>query len=956
MKCLLWNPQSLQNKIADFISLLEDNDIDISFITESWMTSQNNQTSALLQEAGYNIFHFCRQNRKGGGVGIIARNKFIPKNGKLMAFHTFEIFMQSFKIPNSHPLTLVVIYRHGEESQTDFIREFYSLVKFLVTNTIYFLICGDFNIHVNKPDDRLALDFNDILETFSLVQSVHEPTHKLGNTLDLIIHDPTMLSISNILIEKPDRSDHFLVFFNISCQFDSSTKKQISFRNLKNVDFNSFRNDIENQVNYFLSNSNVHNFEETVSLFKEVFGNVVNVHAPIVTKTVEIHNTPAWIDLEFRKARSERRRLYKIWKRTRSDTDRELYVTARREVNDLSVGKRKLYFSSCISESSSSQRELFKICNSLLDVKKSSSLPDCENSALLADKFNQYFVQKITNIRNNMLTVDVDSIYINKLSYGIGGRGCAQSTLSQFNPISQDELKKIIKSRKIKTCAQDTFPAELLEACLDQILPALTEVVNISLTTGSIQGLKDAVITPLLKKYDLDKDRLANYRPVHGILYLSKIIETVISIQLAAHMDRNDLHVPHQSGYKPNHSCETLLLSLVDNILKTMDDMKCTIFLLLDLSSAFDTIDHDRELAILADEIGLQGVVLNWFRSYLLDRRQAVNIKGRISDFLNITYGAPQGSVLGPKLFNIYVRNFIRMLQEAGYTAHGYADDHQVGKIFSIEFQYNAIRCSIPHCLELIACWMKASFLKLNSSKSQVIIFAPKQLVGQLYIDEIKLRDGCRIPVSNLVTNLGAKFDSELTFAPQINAICSSSYKLLRNLASVRKFLSPDDLRILVQSIIVSRIDNCNSLLYGVLACNLNKLQKLQNACARMIYGKRKFEHVTPLLHELHWLPIRQRIVFKILLFVFKFFQNSLPIYLMDSLQVSERGEVMLKVPRTSTPYGDRAFSSCAPKLWNALPLHIRSSKSINYFRKQLKHHLFENFDIFIGRVNMYNE
>ena len=147
-----------------------------------------------------------------------------------------------------------------------------------------------------------------------------------------------------------------------------------------------------------------------------------------------------------------------------------------------------------------------------------------------------------------MLTVDVDSIYINKLSYGIGGRGSAQSTLSQFNPISQDELKKIIKSRKIKTCAQDTFPAELLEACLDQILPALTEVVNISLTTGSIQGLKDAVITPLLKKYDLDKDRLANYRPVHGILYLSKIIETVISIQLAAHMDRNDLHVPHHSS------------------------------------------------------------------------------------------------------------------------------------------------------------------------------------------------------------------------------------------------------------------------------------------------------------------------------------------------------------------------------------------------------------------------
>ena len=956
MKCLVWNPQSLQNKILDFINLLDDNEVDFSFITEHWMNSLNNHTTALLRESGYNFYHYFRKNRKGGGVGIIAKNKFIPKNGKTINYQTFEIFMQSFKIPNSHPLTLVVIYRHGKENNTDFIREFYDLVEFLFTNTIYFLICGDFNIHINKPNDRLTIDFIDILDTFSLKQSVHEPTHILGNTLDLIIHDPTLLNISDVSIEKPDRSDHFLVFFQMSCNFDCSNKKQITFRNLKNVDFDAFKNEVENKVDNFLTNSNVHNFEETVLLFKNTFGEVVNEHAPIVTKTVQINNTPGWIDTEFKAARSERRRLYKTWKRTQTIASREAYETSRCEVNNMSIAKRKLYFSKCISESSSSQRDIFKICNSLLDVRKSTSLPDCENSALLANKFNQYFVQKITDIRNNMKTVDVNNVYINKESYGIGGAGCAQSTLSRFNPVSEEELKKIILSRKIKTCAQDTIPAELLKACLDQILPALTKLVNISLSTGSIQGLKEAVITPLLKKYDLDKETLSNYRPVHNILYLSKVIETVVSIQLTGQMDRNNLHIPYQSGYKPNHSCETLLLSLVDSVLKTMDDKKCTIYMLLDLSSAFDTVEHDRELSILYNEIGLRDVALEWFESYLLDRRQAVNIKGSISEFSNTSYGVPQGSVLGPILFNIYVRNFIQMLNEAGYSVHGYADDHQVGRIFSIEFQYSAIRCSIPHCLELIACWMKASFLKLNSSKTQVIIFAPKQLVGQLYIEEIKLRDGCRIPVTNLVTNLGVQFDSELTFAPQINAICSSSYKLLRNLASVRKFLSTDDLRTLVQSIIVSRIDNCNSLLYGVLVRNLNKLQKLQNACARMIYGKKRYEHVTPLLHELHWLPIRQRIVFKILLFVYKFFNNSVPTYIMVALQVSERGESLLKVPRTSTPYGDRAFSNCAPKLWNALPTHIRCSATIGYFRSQLKHHLFENFEIFLHRANIYSE
>ena len=940
----------------DFVSLLQDNEVDFSFLIESWMTVQTNHTTALLKEAGYNLYHYHRPDRKGGGVGIVAKHSFLPKNVKPRKYHTFELFMQSFKIPNSHSITLVSLYRHGTEKNTDFIHEFYDLVEFLVTNIIYFLICGDFNIHVNKPNDQLTIDFNDVLNTFSLTQSVpvNMPTHKLGNTLDLIIHDATLFNIDNVCIERPDRSDHFLVFFQMSCHFATSNKRVVSFRNIKNVDLDSFRSDIEHQVESFLLNCNVNNFEDSVSLFKESFSSVVNTHAPIITKSVEISNTPDWIDSQYRTARSERRRLYKTWKQTRDQTDRENYEKSRSDVSDMSINKRKLHFSKFISECSSS-RALFQTFNSLLDVTKSTSLPDCENS-LLAEKFNQYFVQKISNIRHNMLTVDVENICVNKLSYGIGEMSCAQSTLSRFNPVSEDELKKIILSRKIKTCAQDTIPALLLKECIDQIIPALTKVVNISLSTGSIQGLKDAIITPILKKYDLDNEKLSNYRPIHNILYLSKVIENVVSLQLNTHLDENDIQIPHQSGYKSNHSCETLLLNLVDNILKTMDDMKCTIFLLIDLSSAFDTVDHDRELSILFNEIGLRDVTLDWFQSYLLGRRQAVNINGNISEFSNTEYGVPQGSVLGPILFNIYVRNFIHMLNQAGYSAHGYADDHQVGKIFSIEFQYDAIRCSIPKCLELIACWMKASFLKLNASKSQVIIFAPKQLISQLYIDEIKLRDGCRIPVSNLVTNLGVRMDFELSFAPHINAICSSGYKLLRNLASIRKFLSPDDLRILVQSIIISRIDNCNSLLYGVLASNLSKLQKLQNACARLIYNKKKSEHVTPLLRELHWLPVEQRIVFKILLLVFKFFQKSLPVYLTESLHVSERGQYMLKIPRTSTPYGDRAFSCCAPRLWNALPTHIRSSPSMTYFRAHAKHHLFENFEIFIHRAHLYIE
>ena len=903
------------------------------------------------------MYHYCRLNKQGGGVAIVARNTFIPKNGKSSSYETFEVYVQTLRVSkSSHPITLVVLYRLGKENESNFISEFYAFLEYLMTTFTQFLICGDFNIHVNKPNERFVSNFNDILNTFSLVQSVHGPTHTGGNTLDLIIHDPTVLNVSDIYVEAPGRSDHSLIFFKLHCNLEIKQKKEITFRNLKSVDIVSFKNDITSNLNNFLSNCDSENFEHTVSLFNQIFGEIVNSHAPVVTKSVDINQKPGWLDQEFRAARSERRRLYKIWKKDRTTANREKFELSKREVNNLSINKRKLYFSKCISDSSNSQRELFKICNSLLDTQKSTSLPDCEDFSQLANTFNQYFVQKITNIRHDMSTVNVDNVYVNKLRYGIGGATCAQSTLTTFQPVSAEELKKIILSHKVKTCADDSIPAQLLSNSLDEILPALVKLVNISLSTGSIEGLKDSVIIPLLKKQGIDKEMLSNYRPVANILYLSKLIETNVALQLNAHMDLNNLHIPYQSGYKAAHSCETLLLKINDDVLKAFDCGKCIIYLLLDLSSAFDTVDHDRLLEILYYEIGIRGTAFRWFESYLSNRRQTVKINGKSSDQLETTYGVPQGSVLGPILFNIYVRNFIHILNEAGYGAHGYADDHQVSKLFGIDFQFEAIQHSIPRCLDIVAHWMKASFLKLNSSKSQVIIFAPPKLASNIYIDQIKLRDGCWIPVSTRVTNLGVQFDSVLSYTPYINAICSQAYRLLRNLAAIRRFLSTDDLRTLVQSIVVSRIDNCNSLLYGVLAGNIKKLQRVQNACARLIYGKKKREHVTPLLQDLHWLPVRQRIIFKILLLVFKFFNNLAPFYIESVLSKSNRGEFILKVQRTNTQYGDRAFSNCAPKLWNALPLSIRASGTMGYFKSHLKHHLFANFDMYISHANIYNE
>ena len=363
-------------------------------------------------------------------------------------------------------------------------------------------------------------------------------------------------------------------------------------------------------------------------------------------------------------------------------------------------------------------------------------------------------------------------------------------------------------------------------------------------------------------------------------------------------------------------------------------------------------VDHDILHSILKEEIGLNGMVFQWFSSFLSGRTQSTKIGDSHSKLRDISYGVPQGSVLGPVLFNIYVRNFIATLEKAGFIVHGYADDHQLTYSFRIEFQYNAVCHFLPTGLDLISQLMSSYFLKLNAGKSQLLIFTPKNIRNQLFIDKVYLGHNTFIPVSLEAINLGVKLDHALTFAPQINMIISQGYSLISNIGQIRRYLNTDDLRTIVQALIVGKIDNCNSLLYGVSEYEITRLQKLQNSCARLIFGKKKYDSVSELLTKLHWLPIKQRIYFKILLLVFKFFKSRTPVYINECLQTADN--INLVIPRTLTPYGDRAFQNCAPRLWNSLPLNIRCIDTIATFKKHLKHYLFNNFQEFKSDIERY--
>lgn len=946
---MAWNPRSLNNKIEKFVQLLEDNDIQVAAISETWLTSSSNYVTGYLRERGYDIHHHHRDHQKGGGVALVFLHTLKKNNSKCYSYRSFECVSISFTGLHGRNLVFIVLYRCGDEPMSLFLTEFNDFIEYLHFAFTDFILCGDFNVHCNDLLNPDVMEFYQILNAFKLNQLVNEATHERGNTIDLVIHNPEQLTISDLNVCSDTPSDHSIIFFKLKYNINLQEQKVVKCRKLNAINLPQFNSDLTQKLDDFQLGNFPGGFKESVLKFNQIQYDLLNSYAPESVKTVNINNKPKWMDGEFKDARAMRRKYYKTWRRTGLETDREIFVNSRSAVAQLVEIKKRNYYAECIANCKDSQRELFKVCNNLLDKTKCSLLPTSNSPIDLANRFNSHFCNKIEKIRN-AFTLSNQSICPN---YMVNSFPIENATLDTFETVNNSQLLNIIKSAPIKTAPDDPIPAILLRGCLDTILPILVYLVNMSLLTGEMDGLKESVVTPLLKKAGADPEELANYRPITGIKYLGKLIERAALPQLNHHMISNKLHIPNQSGYKSDHSCETLLVRVINDILLNLDVSKCTVLLLLDLSAAFDTVDHDILLDILFKEIGLRDTVLKWFSSFLKGRRQAITINGVRSDYRDNQFGVPQGSVLGPVLFNIYVRSFIQFLESNGFSVHGYADDHQVFKSFRIEFQFSTIRSCLPKCLELVSMWMKKFFLKLNASKSQVVIFSPNSQSSSFVIQRVILADGSLITISKEAMNLGILLDSNLSFAPHIDMVISHCYMLLRDISSIRKFLSTDDIKSLVNSIVVARIDNGNSLFAGLSSYQVSRLQRLQNSCARVIYGARRRDHVSGLLKQLHWLPVRQRIIFKVLCLIFKCLHKTAPSYLTDTLPgvVDNR---FVRIPRTRSSYGDRAFSRFGPIYWNALPTSLIHITNIDNFKAKLKHYLFSASNDYFKSLNRY--
>ena len=498
------------------------------------------------------------------------------------------------------------------------------------------------------------------------------------------------------------------------------------------------------------------------------------------------------------------------------------------------------------------------------------------------------------------------------------------------------------------------MPTSLVVESLAVLLPVITRMLNLSLQNGNFPDtwkLADVRPRPKIAAEAL----FANLRPISNLQFASKLTERAVFCQIHDHLTINRLYPKAQSAYREHHSTETALLRVKNDILLNMNQQRVTLLVLLDLSAAFDTVDHTILLNRLSSDFGISGQAYSWFDSYLRNRFQSISINGKTSTKFHTKYGVPQGSCLGPLLFVLYTSRLFKIIEHHLPDVHTYADDTQLYVSFSADssFEQSAALEAMQSCIVDIRKWMLQDRLKLNDDKTEFIVIGTKQQLAKVNVDSLQVGESI-VTAASKVRNLVCWFDDQLKMDTHINNICRSAFFHLYNIRRIRKYLSSDCAQTLVNAFVTSRLDFCNSLLYGLKGNQLQKLQRVQNAAARVICNISRYEHISPTLYNLHWLPVSYRIRFKILLLVYKTLNGLAPLYLSELIELKKPGRynlrtnsdtLLLKYPafKSLTTLGDRSFTCAAPKLWNSLPKAIRNANNVNTFKRLLKTHLFRD-------------
>ena len=964
-KVMSLNCQSLTAKIDQlkiYIETLKEKgcEFDAICLQETWIHESIDIDMFHLD--GYHFIHKIKSCSSHGGLAIYLRDTY---NYCLLNstnnYNTWENQFIKVEIdPRTHnSLILGNLYRLPRESNQDydnFIDEFSETVNALTNCRTDMVLFGDFNIDLlqirNKPKVN---EFFETLISSGLIPKITLPTRFSRNSATLIDNAICKMShnfsntSSYILTNRISDHQPCVLFLNYKC-LSNVTHKFIKIEISNENAMQNFKREFEEiNIDQLLNLEADGNPDSNYNILDQTITKLKDKHFPC--KTVRFdkhkHKKTRWITNGIIKSIKFRDKLFMRLKSTPLNSDLHGILKTNLDTynkilkNNIKAAKTQYYHDILLKYKNDTKNTWITIKDIINRSKNKKDLPNFFkiNGNLISDptqlvsKFNQYFNSLGPNLASKIVPPNnLDyTHYLNEI----------ESPNFQFHDVTEAQVDKIIRNLPNKTSTGfDGISNKFVKQIKNCIIKPLTCIINQTLQKGIFPTkLKIAKIIPVFKKDD--PQNLENYRPISVLPSMSKIFEKVILLQLQSHFLDFKLLYPSQYGFRERHSTEYAAIENIDRIANNLENKSLPLNIFLDLSKAFDTLDHSILLSKLS-KYGITGSALELCKSYLMDRQQYVNLNGTISEMLQIKTGVPQGSILGPFLFLIYINDFDRSSSMFRFII--YADDTTLLVTISPTDQ-NSIeefQDRINNELQNITNWLKVNKLSLNVAKTKFMVFrTPRKQVPplQLYIDSHEVEEVTEF------NYLGITIDNGLTWKKHIDIVCKKISKIVGIMARLRYLIPQQTLLTLYNSLVLPHL-SYGSLLWGHKNKEVNKLQKKS---VRIISRKKYNAHTDPLFKSLGILKFSDIVQLQEYKFIHKLNNQNLPLFFLsynfvrhiDIHQHATRRNEQLIIPRMKLQISQCSVKFRLPQLINNLPddikirMHTHSVKGLSFYYKK---------------------
>lgn len=931
---LFLNIRSIPKNFEEF-----DNDFNISLMKYDMLlfaeTRLMDDLNDLYRIQGYNLYSNPR-NTAGGGVAMYIRENFIVSliEDFLISNEILESIFVQFSL-NSNRYIVGCVYRPPSGNIGDFLimySDLLSKIK-LMFSSYKIYIYGDFNINIfNFNNDKFVLDYIALMFSNNYSPLILRPTRVCNTSATLIDHIWTNdgnVPVSGIILS--DISDHFTLLCNIVVN-DSSDRNDVYVEYSSRLKYDRVKDSIMCDINNYdwVSLCSNVDIEQCYTIFNDAIRAIYDKHCAIIVKRVKrLDVMKPYISNEIKCMLREKHRLQKLFHR-RPISYGEKFRAFRNKLNDKIRKARSNYYKDKLTNIEGDCRGTWGVLNSLMgrgnrpsqcsEFEENGSHVSSPNA--IANGFNNYFSGIGASLLDGFESENDD--FINYLPP-------ETECLLRFNAVSSEDTRSVIFSIKNSAPGYDDIPILLFKDNINRLLTIITHICNLSICHGIFpQKLKIAKITCVYKSGD--KKLFSNYRPISVLPAFSKIIEKIVANKLYDHLESNRLLTDMQFGFRRVLSTVDAVQHLTDTLYDCFDEGDVAVGAFIDLTKAFDTLDRNK-LLIKLERYGVKGRELNWFKSYFNDRHQYVRYGNVESQLKPINVGTPQGSIVGPLTFIIFINDIVRCSNMVKFVL--FADDTSV--VCKAKTAREAVM-TMNNELCNVNKWFHANCLTINEHKSSFIIFHRWKNKINDNIPNLTINGG-NIERVQYTKFLGVILDSNVTWAHHVTNLTRKLSKFIPILYKIRCNLDSKALKLVYNALIYPNLMYCNALWGSCSTIHLNSLIIFQKKIIRVISCKPDRFHTSPLFVELYLLNLSQINHFSCINRTFKSLQmGSTWTTLYASPYVTRSSNApTLTLPAIMTAHSRQSVRWRGIKFFNELPELLRNIKNFDTFKKNVK-------------------